>query len=293
MSLKIELRNDYKKVVLRKIQEKGLRISDNQNEDHRIIQYFSYLRKKSYEGPHQVLKSQEFTCPAEVKKGFEKLQKVIEIGGDITPYFNRGASNLEQYDYLFGDWGIMHFHLGEELIPGQNLVKRGDPVLFTYMHDDKVYFLNIYSHGNWSNKEVIQLMYNNWSELLENYKVSDAYDVKEEPDSNEIKELRKAGSVYFFSIIDNDGGKVILMPPGLGLTTARTALIDTMAFNNTMINLGHIQEYIINSETELEEWMKENGIEKKQEILLELIDFNPSELNLVDKHNEFTYNMPL
>jgi hypothetical protein len=291
--MKIQLQSDYKKVVLRKIQEKGLRFSENQSEESRIIQYYSYLRKKAFEGPHQIFKSKEFSCPESVRKGFEKLEKIIEFGGDIIPYFNRTASDLTKYDDMFSDWGIMHFHLGEELIPGENLVKRGDPVLFAYMNDDKVYFLNIFSHGHWSNTEVIQLMYNNWPELIEKYIVPGVSAISPEPGSSDIKKLREVGITYFFSINNSEGEKVFLMPPGLGLNSARSSTNDSMVFNNIMNRLRHWQDEIIKNEAELEEWMSANGIKKNKEITLELIDFNPSELELFDKYNDFTYTFKL
>lgn len=83
------------------------------------------------------------------------------------------------------------------------------------------------------------------------------------------------------------------MPPGFGLNSARTSTSDSMVFNNIMNQLGLIQNEIINKEAELEKWMSENGIEKNQEMTLELIDFNPSELKLFDKYNNFTYTINL
>ena len=291
--MKINLQRDYKKIILLKIQEKGLKFSASQRDETKIIQYFSYLRKKAFEGPHEVLKSKEFSCPETVKKGFEKLENIIKKGGDITPYFNRTASDLTEYDYMFSDWGIMHFHLGDELIPGENLVKRGDPVLFAYLNDSKVYFLKIFSHGHWSDKQVIQLMYNNWPEILEKYIFQGGFVASPEPSSSDISKLRNSGATYLFSINDNDGNRVCLMPPGLGLNSARSSTSDTLVFNQVMNQLRHIQNEIIDREDEIEKLMAENGIIKKQEITLELTDFNPSKLTLTDKHHEFNYNLPL
>ena len=291
--MKIQLQNDYKKVVLRKIAEKGLKISEDENDENMILQYYSYLRKKAFEGPHEILKSEEFSCPEEVKSGFEKLEKIIEEGGDIRPYFNRTASDLTEYDDMFADWGIMHFHLGDEMIPGKNLVKRGGPVLFAYMHDDKVYLINIFAHGHWSDKEVIQLMYNNWPELLESYTLKGVVAISHEPNANEIKRLREYGVMYSFSITDSKGEQIFLMPPGLGLNTVRTSNTDSRIFGDIMNRLRNIEKIILSKETELEKWMSSQGIEKKREITFELVDFNPNVLNLVDDYNGFTYNVNL
>ncbi|MGN8233225.1 hypothetical protein ACTHAL_001453 [Priestia flexa] len=291
--MKIQLQNDYKKVVLRKIAEKGLKISEDKNDENMILQYYSYLRKKAFEGPHEILKSEEFSCPEEVKAGFEKLEKIIQEGGDIRPYFNRTASDLTAYDDMFADWGIMHFHLGDEMMPGQNLVKRGNPVLFAYMHDDKVYLINIFTHGHWSDKEVIQIMYNNWPQLLELYILKDIISISHEPDRTDITKLRKSGVMYSFSITDSKGEKVFLMSPGLGLNTARTSNIDSRIFGDIMNRLRNIEKLILSEEIELEKWMSSQGIEKKREITLELVDFNPNVLTLVDDYNGFTYNVNL
>jgi len=288
--MKLNLQRDYKNVILRKIDEKGLKISEKQDVEIRIIHYYAYLRKKAFEGPHKVVKSKEFLCPDEVKKGFEKLENIIKNGGDIAPYFNRTAADLTKYDDMFSDWGIMHFHLGDELIPGENLVKRGNPVLFAYMHDECVYFLNIFKHGHWSDKEVIQLMYNNWPELLERYLVPEVRSISYEPTSKDIKKLRESGTMYFFDIYDSKGDKLFLVPPGLGMNTARSSIKDSAFFDDVMNQLRDIEKVIINDEHEIEKWMLANGIEKKQEISFELTDFNPNELILVDKYNGFSYS---
>lgn len=283
----INLQKDYKKIMIEKIKKTDLKLPKNISDDRLIIHYISYLRKKSFAGPHRVVKSDEFSCPNGYEKGLYKLEMIIEHGGDITPYFNRSASNFSKYDDLFSDWGVLHFHLGDEFIEGENLVKRGDPVLFAYLHDDTVYFIDIYKHGHWTDFGVIQTMYNNWPEIIKPFVIPEASALTHDITPSELRGSRQSGSLILFTIKDSKGGNLCLMPPGMGLNTARLSIQDTIIFDDAINKLGEIQLYLISVEDQIKEDMVAQGISLNKEMSLELIDFNQDNLYLIDNHHQF------
>lgn len=279
----INLQADYKKIIIKEIEESGLSYSSENDDDKLIIKYYSYLRKKAFAGPHKIVKSKNFTCPPEVKKGFEQLEDIIKKGGDITPYFNRIATNLSKYDDLFSDWGVMHFHLGDEFIEGEHLVKRNDPVLFAYLHQDIVYFINIYNHGHWEDYGVIQTIYDNWPQILKPYMLPKGMKVTLTIHQTDLKKIRRKGILTFVTIKNELGEDISLMPPGMGLNTARTSNYDVRVYHNILNNLGRLQLYLISHEEGLKELMKSHGVQPNREISLELIGINQNEVLLLDK----------
>ncbi len=284
----INLQKDYKKIMIEKIKKSNLRLPKNFSEDNLIIHYISYLRKKTFAGPHKIFKSSNFSCPQECKKGFTKLEEVIRSGGDITPYFNRAASDLSKYDDLFSDWGILHFHLGDDFIQGEHLVKRGDPVLFAYLHHDTVYFIDIYKHGHWTDFGVIQTMYDNWPEIIEPFIIPGAVSLTYDVTSSDLGELRKCGVVTFFTIKGENNNNICLMPPGWGLNAARGSTRDTREYMNACNKLSLVQLDLISKEKQIELDMKSKGIIQIQEISLELIRFNQNNLYLFDSTHNYS-----
>lgn len=287
----IDLQKDYKKLMIEKIKKSDLKVPKNISDDRLIIHYISYLRKKSFAGPHRIIKSNEFSCPEGYEKGFYKLEKIIEHGGDITPYFNRIASDLSKYDDLFSDWGVLHFHLGDEFIKGEHLVKRGDPILFAYLHDDNVYFINIYKHGHWEDSGVIQTMYNNWPEMLEKYVFPKEIKIKQDISRSDLRKTRQSGTFTLITIKNEVGDDICLMPPGMGLNTARTSNSDVQIYDDAMKKLRAIQLHLISEEEQIIEDMKTKGVNIKQEISFELIDFDQMHFYLLDKHHDFTITL--
>ncbi|MBD7944721.1 hypothetical protein H9650_11400 [Psychrobacillus sp. Sa2BUA9] len=284
----INLQKDYKKLMMEKINNSNLRLPENFSDDRLIIHYINYLRKKSFAGPHKIVKSSNFSCPPEYKKGFTKLEEIISNGGDITPYFNRTASDLSKYDDLFSEWGVLHFHLGDEFIKGEHLVKRGNPVLFAYLHEDTVYFIDIYKHGHWTDFGVIQTMFDNWPEIINPYVIPDAISLNKDITSSELKETRKSGSLVLFTIKDSNGKNICLMPPGMGLNTARSSIQDTRIYDDAMNKLREIQLHLISIEDEIKLDMENRGIILNQEISFELMSFNEQELYLLDSNHQYT-----
>lgn len=286
----IDLQNDYKKIMIEKIKKSGLKIPDTYDDEVLIVKYYAFLRKKAFAGPHEIKRSKHFYCPPKVLKGFSKLEDIIKYGGDITPYFNRAAFNLDDFDDMFSDWGIMHFHLGEKLIEGEQIVERGGYILFAYHRDNIVYFINIYRHGHWADSDVIQEMYNNWPSLIEKYGLKGI--TKTSIDNKRRMFLRKSGLNTPVQIKDSEGNPLI-SSSCLGITSKRTSISDNMEFINAVNALGKLQLDLISKEDQIKSDIRKNGYEIEEEIKLELIDFVPTELNIQEKKYNYTLKIPI
>jgi len=286
----IDLQNDYKKLMIEKIKKSGLKIPVNYDVENIIVKYFAFLRKKEFAGPHEIKRSKNFHCPPKVLKGFSNLENIIRNGGDITPYFNRAAFDLGRFDDMFSDWGIMHFHLGDKLIDGEHLVERDDFVLFAYLHKNVVYFINIFRHGHWADSDVIQEMYNNWPSLIDRYGFKGFSSIPIENKHRRV--LRESGINTPVQIKDSDGNPII-SSSGLGITSVRTSITDSMAFINANNTLGKLQLYLLSQEEQIKSEIQKNGYEIFEEIQLELIDFNPTRLYIQELKYNWSMEIPL
>lgn len=49
-------------------------------------------------------------------------------------------------------------------------VNRTGPVLFARFDEQNAYLINVWSHGNWTNQDMIRIIHNNWPESIEDLK---------------------------------------------------------------------------------------------------------------------------
>ncbi len=249
--MEIDLREDFKAMILQDVKtDDFLNVSSGTPEEQIILKYFEFQRKLSFAGPHKVKESQEFECPEECKGGLEKLMGIFREGGDIRPYLNRTSANLNEYDDMFADWGILHFHLGSYIPEGDTFVERGKYVLFAYLHDETVYIIDIYDHDHWADTDVLQVIYNNWPEIIEPYIMPGVESPNVLIGYKERIKLRKVGIVTMIALKNSAGENFTIIPPTLGQTAARTSIVDTNNYQIEMNRLFKIEKQIIKHKEE-------------------------------------------
>ena len=133
--------------------------------------------------PRAVFVSREFTCPSELVSGLEDLKRKVRAGDDVKPHLSKGIFNADYEDALLTDWGVLHFHLGQnphKSITG--LVERTGPVLFALVTDDAFYLIDVKGHGSWANKDLVEIVHRNWPHLIARFKLNGVLGVEQEPD---------------------------------------------------------------------------------------------------------------
>lgn len=142
----------------------------------------------------QLNESQKFK---QYEKAIAFIKEKIEKGEDIMPFASARKKPSKKgenpyNDDLLNDWGIYHLHLGTEYSKSGK-IKRSEDLLFCIINLKSVYFIDIQGHrDNWANKELLEIVYDNWSELLEPYELDMIPDYNYT--SEEIRDFRKIGS---------------------------------------------------------------------------------------------------
>ena len=133
-----------------------------------LLAYFNYFRRNIQPYKRKVYISDCFSCPKERLNGWNTLKHRIENGKDITNYQSKQISDIRKKDLLLNDWGIHHLHLGESL--RQGWIERTNELVFALITEEGFYAINVFSHGNWTNKDLIEIIHQNWPRLIERYK---------------------------------------------------------------------------------------------------------------------------
>lgn len=221
--MEIDLIRDMDKIVAKRWLEQH-NIPTPANERDNFLEFLRWYRLQIPKIPRKVFISKELGQSKKFKKHKKvimRLKKKFENGEDVMPFTsNRKKPTFKNHnpnnDYLLNDWNIHHFHLKTRLSKN-NKIKRSNDLLFCFIdeNNNNVYFLNIYPHfnedksNNWSNKDLLEIIDNNWGDVLE------ADSIETVPDiilsDKEIREMRRSG---INSAVTISNGKTFLLPGG-------------------------------------------------------------------------------
>ena len=142
--------------------------------------------------------------------GLDILEKAMESGSPLWPYLSKNIKGGYQPDFLLNNWGIHHLHLGASR-KSDGFVERTNELLYCrieepwlpwvaelgivttvlhFMEDEashfniqlpqplgdnkllKVYFIRIDNHGEWYQKEFLEILHENWPEAIKMHRMS-------------------------------------------------------------------------------------------------------------------------
>lgn len=237
--LEINLIDDIKKIIINDITNMGYTINSKQNTDLLLL-YFNLKKRLVEKKTRSIKKSKEFCCPLYLNQGLKNLENKIKNGESIWQHLSRKIICLDYNDKMLYDWGIYHLHLGINYNKN-NLVNGTKEILFAMFDDKTAYFIQIYDHQQWTNKDVLNIIENNWPHLICNSEIPGNVDVEYEFNNDDIKELRNAN---INPIIKLDSGKCYI-PIGGGVT-ANGGSLEALDQKIDLINLLEEQEKKIN-----------------------------------------------
>lgn len=252
-------KKDFENICRRELEDVGFDTSAIKDEDI-PIKYFTISLRTIEKKPRKIFKTEGFNCPLGLEKGLAILEEKIANGESLFYHQSKSINNLTSEDLLLYSWSIHHFHLGET-VESDGFIKRTGPVLFAYITDDDFYMIDIKQHGLWSDKGLLQSIYDNWPTLLESWKVNGRLEVNFS--SSEIGKLRKA---HVNTIVElNDG--ISFVGPGRGLTTAGTPVEATLKYGDIR---RHIDRFICDLKKNPTDFLKtkysEEEIERMKDV---------------------------
>lgn len=177
-----------------------------------------------------------------------QIIKKIEAGDDLTPNLSRTVevahdpvaarksklTGRKDRDLLIADWDIHHLHLSMS-VDRDGFVSRTGDLLFAAFDTDDAYLINIYPHGAWGLKELLEIFVRNWPAAGLLTELRGVVALSQDYSDEERLELRNAGIAQPIEI---DGR--IYMPPGQ--TTAGTPIAASQGAHQVMWKLQELRE---------------------------------------------------
>lgn len=147
----------------------GVDVSEIRGRDIPIAYFNAELRRISSR-PREIKVSDIFNCPTKFQPGWDNIQKDVLNGNDMTPYLSKKVDCIDYKDPMLNDWGVHHLHLGYN--QGEKFVNRTGSLLFCLVTDNCLYVINIYSHGEWANSDIIEVIHRNWPDVIRQYAIN-------------------------------------------------------------------------------------------------------------------------
>ena len=247
-----------------------------------LRQFFKIQEKKIIKNPRRVHISNElkqhqlYKC--EKKQVISTIIKKIENGEDLNIYLSDKQDEYNSPDWSLTFMGFHHLHLGETIEKNgkmKGLIKRTKSLLFIMIEDQDAYLTDILSHDmikGFLNRELLHIIYKNWSHLLEPYLIS-------------------RGDIECTEILDNDFSRVIqhnISVPyspedGIAYFLPRNPSNNEMKINKFFDALEEIENLIKNRLSIAEEIRQETGI--KYNVLRFSIEINDNGEFLIKNNN--------
>lgn len=178
----------FSKILKKKLINKGFDVANISNEEI-LLSYLNYYSKTPNINKRSVLLSKEFYCPENLQNGLKNIKEIIENGDSLMPYMSKNINSMNYQDNMLNHWKIYHFHLGDSINNG--FATRTKKLLFVYFDSENAYFINIFDHNSWYDTDIIEIIDNNWSHIIDKYKLS-SVGVGNKTTSNEVEICRKS-----------------------------------------------------------------------------------------------------
>ena len=217
--MKIDFLNDLRNLIKSNLKLMGYSLPQNQ-ELPPLMLYYSNITKRLIAPQKRTVKISKEICKDDLKlKKVDILKTKIENGDDINAFQSNKIKNNPMYqDKLFNDWEIHHIHFAKE---------KTKELLFVFFDQKNAYLIDIMPHENpelgiitWANSNLIQILHNNWPDLLIPYKMNSVTECGITDKNRQT--LRNKNANAFIQMLDG----TIYMPIGGGLVTSGHSISD-------------------------------------------------------------------
>lgn len=230
---------------------------DHENMDTALTNLCDWVIRIPAKRPRQVYLSdiarKRILPPYEIK-GLNNLCKNLTQGRNLLPYLGESSRNIRPInppkkrfntkgiDHFFADWGLLHFHLGQDLA-NQGKVTRTKYVAIAHIDDSNALIIDIVPHGIgfadvWGKVDFFETIKRNWPGALEGHLVRGLPDFKSKPLSAiEIVNRRKK-HINSFVDVNNQS----YFPLGGGIMTNGSSMRARRMADEILDELDYIEK---------------------------------------------------
>ncbi|MEL6439291.1 MAG: hypothetical protein AAFQ80_08580 [Cyanobacteria bacterium J06621_8] len=269
-NIQIDLSTDAYEIANKELKEIGYYFNKNplvtKDLSQILTTYFDVISKLPPQINWEIKKSscfersaRESLSDSDIKKGLTK--KIVRKGIEQLIHKAKSGQNLKyrlsphliknflEQDTLLNDWGIFHFHLGLDK-ENDKFVTNYDRVVYAYLNNGVMYLIKVGSHKDFSDQNLIAIIENNWTELLDPFTLRRIKSIEygkdhkgniiNAPTDEDIKKYRKSGAIY---ILKTQKGRFVGSLGG-GYTITGNRLSSVRQSKHIIINIREIETFI-------------------------------------------------
>jgi hypothetical protein len=209
--------HDAWQIVTESLTEMGVQFDPSLPLDKLLVLLATVSHRRIAAIPREVHFSVEFIrakegLPEQLQRGADEVVRKLRQGLDVNSHLNRRSVEPERDDDLLADWGVHHFHLGDERGNGDAFSARTDLLAFAHLTGTDAYFIDILPHQNFDQPQLLETFVRRFPAVAERFEVKGILGASQVLPAtvSDIRTLRK-GHVNSLMAID---GKFYFGPGG-------------------------------------------------------------------------------
>ncbi|QHH96757.1 hypothetical protein [Acinetobacter dispersus] len=241
-SIATKLFNDYAEILKAQLDFSGVKLIHNRTTPEEIVlAYYTWEKKLISQKPRNIYISKEFNCPEHLKIQLDEIKILLMSGSDTSGFLSRNVQKSDKHDFLLYDWGIHHLHFYDYKLSK----KRSSELLYIFITDDTVYFLDIKDHSAFEDTDLLEIMYSNWFHLIEPLILKNINGSTHHITEGDRRKLRK--HKINTPVVLKDGTAVISMLLGGGITSSGYSSDAADRLMKTQRDISFVGEYLFNA----------------------------------------------
>lgn len=244
----INFKNDFKQILKNNLDNNKVKYNNCEDLKKFMIMYYDEMKRiPIIDVNYNVyisdeLKSKMSNLPQKTQECIEDISIRLKEGKSITTYLSKLALQAYTQDNQLQNWGIYHAHVAEVSKNYEKPAKRSDLVLFFIIKGNNIYFIDVKNHPKnetWFDKSLIEIIYNNWRNLL---RIDEKVKwFKQSTPDDEVQDVSKLAIVP----IEIQGNMVL--PINMGNTTTGNSVCSTDWADDCYEELKNYEQVIKNN----------------------------------------------
>jgi hypothetical protein len=228
------------------------------------------------------------------KEALDQIVAFVESGTSIKPHLSRGIKHgfqgknrrksktyRKDLDLLLNDWGIHHLHLSTA-IEADGFVARDGPLLFAAFGDGNAFFIDIFSHGDWTREDVIRVIVREWPDAGIICETPNAAGLAS-PVSEQNREVLRKNHCNAFLAIDGR----LYTPAGGGLSSSGVSIRNVLYVDKMLRTVEWFEDALQKPNSNVVTKLAENGFTLPPNPDLQFEFFEDGGYGIVDKRTSF------
>lgn len=223
---RFDFEHDLKQEIHTQFDDYGVRIPIRSKLSDMLLDYLTIMKKIVIPKSRNViisplLKNKLKSHPKENE--IKLLESLFKQGKDVNYFQSKRLFQTKFHDHLLYEWNIYHFHLGNTTEKNSKFIKQTDIMLFVYVTDETVVFLDTEKHaeGIFGDEKWLEILHDYYPELIEIYLDDTIKDVSPKLDSISRQTLWNKGYLIGMTKIRDK----VYHSPGIGRSTSGHSVI--------------------------------------------------------------------